>query len=82
MACSGNSFSVSKQSLAGWGAEGVFQAFCSQSEAAGVFGQVETATLPGAGCVFLCVQRSGWGAGGLLMLVLERDTEGACVCIT
>lgn len=54
VACSGNSFSVSKQSLAGWGAEGVFLAFCSQSEAAGVFGQVETATLPGAGCVFVC----------------------------
>ena len=39
--CGGNSLSVSKQSLAGWGAGGVLLALSSQSEAAGVFGQVE-----------------------------------------
>lgn len=64
MACSGNSaaaISVSKQSLAGWGAGGVLLAFSSQSEAAGVFGQVEPRR-QGLG-VSVCACVCGGGGG-------------------
>lgn len=48
--CGGSSAaSVSKQSLSGWGAGGGLPAFSGQSDALGVFGQVELRTLPGTG---------------------------------
>lgn len=59
--CSGYSLSVSKQSLAGWGAGGVLLAFNSQSEATGVFGQVEQRRQGLA--ILVCVCGGGADAG-------------------
>lgn len=68
MACRGYSLSVSKQSLAGWGAGGGLLPLSGQSEATGVFGQVELRRY-GAGRICACVR------GGVLMLVGKRDIE-------
>lgn len=72
MACRGYSLSVSKQSLAGWGAGGGLLPLSGQSEAAGVFGQVELRRY-GAGRICACVR------GGVL--VRKRDVECGCACV-